>query len=136
MVRAGQDLDRRAHTMRIARVQPERLLDELAHRRQPSVTGKRQPVGDPAFLSQEADELAGESRIGALLEDDGVDEPTVDDKRLAVRAVGPVDGHGIPVVVVGTRLTQRGGDRKRGVRGHHHCLRKERLVVAGARPGR
>jgi hypothetical protein len=51
-------------------------------------------VGDPAF-SQEADEVAGKGRIFAVLEDDGVREPTVDDQRLADRAVGPVDGRGV-----------------------------------------
>ena len=32
-MRAGEDLDGRAHPVRIARVKPERLFNELSHRR-------------------------------------------------------------------------------------------------------
>ena len=71
-MRPGQDLDGRADAVRIARVQPERLLDQLAHRRQPLVAGEVETVGEPAFLGQEADELDGEPRISAGLEDDSL----------------------------------------------------------------
>ena len=67
----GQDLDSRTHAMWVARVEPERLLDQLAHRRHEAVAGEIQPMGEPAFLGKEADEVAGERGISAGLEDDG-----------------------------------------------------------------
>ena len=59
----GQDLDRRTHAVRVARVEPERLVDQLAHRRQVAIAGEIQPVGEPAFLGEEADEVLGERRV-------------------------------------------------------------------------
>ena len=73
----GQDLDRRAHAVRVARVEPERLLDQLAHRRHEAVAGEVQPMGEPAFLGKEADEVLGERRIPAGLEDHGAFEQTL-----------------------------------------------------------
>jgi hypothetical protein len=51
----------------IARVQPERLRDELAHRRQPSVASERQPAGDPAFLSQKRTKSPARAEFVPLL---------------------------------------------------------------------
>jgi hypothetical protein len=64
---AGQRLDRRPHPVRIVRIQPERLVDELAHWRQEAIAGECQPVREPAALGEEADEVAGECRIAAGL---------------------------------------------------------------------
>jgi hypothetical protein len=51
----GHDLDRRAHPVRIARIEPEGLVDQLANRGQVVVAGEIQPMGEPALLSKEAD---------------------------------------------------------------------------------
>ena len=69
----GQDLDRRTHAVRVARIEPERLLDQLAHRRYEAVAGEVQPMGEPTFLGEEAHEVLGERRAPAGLEDHGRD---------------------------------------------------------------
>ena len=66
-----------------------------------TVAGEVEPVGEPAFLGEEADEVLGERGVPAGLEDHGANEGTVDDERLAVGGVRPVDGRGVLVVVVG-----------------------------------
>ena len=75
------DLHRRAHAVGVARVQPERLLDQLAHRRQNFISGEIEPVREPAFLGQEPDEVAGKRRIRAGLEDHSAKQGTIDDER-------------------------------------------------------
>ena len=49
--------------MRVARVEPERLLEQLRHRRQEAVAGEVEIVGEPALVDQEADELLGEGDV-------------------------------------------------------------------------
>ena len=74
-----------------------------------AVAGEIQPVGEPAFLGEEADEVLGERRISAGLEDHGAQDETVDDERLAVGAVRPVDGRGVLVVVAGRAVRSAPG---------------------------
>ena len=58
--RARRDLHRRSHTVRIAGIEPERLVEQLGHRRQQALAGEVEIVGKPAFRYQEADELLGD----------------------------------------------------------------------------
>jgi hypothetical protein len=129
VVRPGHDLDRRAHAVRVARIQPERLLDQLAHRWQQAVAGKVQPMRKPAILRQEANERLGQLMIDAFLEDHGARDEPDDDDRLAVRALRPVGGHSVRIVVVGPCRAQRARDGQCRVRGHDDRLGEEHLVV-------
>ena len=43
--------------MPIARIQPERLLEQLGHRRQPTISREVEIVGKPAILDQKTDEI-------------------------------------------------------------------------------
>ena len=45
------------HPVRVARVEPERLLEQRRHRRQDAVAGEVEPVRQPALADQEAHEL-------------------------------------------------------------------------------
>ena len=100
--RAGQELDRRGHVVRVARVEPERLLEQLRHRRHDAVAGEVEPVREPAVLDQEAHELLGQRNVPARLEDRGRIEAGPDGERLAVGAIRPLDRCGVLVVVVRT----------------------------------
>jgi hypothetical protein len=51
--------------VRVARVEPERRIEQLLHRRQQALTRKIEIASKPAVLAQEADELFGGSDIGA-----------------------------------------------------------------------
>jgi hypothetical protein len=67
-VRAGEELDGRPYAMRIIRIEPEWLFEQLAHRRQVAVAGEAEPVGEPAPLGEKAHEFAREWGIRAALE--------------------------------------------------------------------
>jgi hypothetical protein len=57
--------------VRVGRVEPEGLLDELPHRWQDPIAGEGQPMGKPALLDEEAEEVVGERSMSTCLEDDG-----------------------------------------------------------------
>jgi hypothetical protein len=78
--------------VRIGRIEPERLLDQLAHRRHETVAGEVQPVGKPAFLGEEAHESSSKFRVLAGFENHRAIQETIDDHRLAIETVWPVDG--------------------------------------------
>ena len=65
------DLHHRGHAVRVARVEPERLLEQLRHRRQHALAGEVEIVGEPALGHEEADELLGGVDVAAVLEDHG-----------------------------------------------------------------
>jgi hypothetical protein len=68
-VRPDQDLHGGMHAMPIACVQPERLLDERAHRRQQPVAREVEPMSEPSLLDEKAHEVAGERRVTAALKE-------------------------------------------------------------------
>jgi hypothetical protein len=84
----------------VARVEPERRLEQLRHRRQRALLGKVAVVREPALANQEAYELLGGSGVLAGPEDREAIERGLDGERLPVSGGGPVDGHGVVVVVV------------------------------------
>ena len=70
----ARDLHHRSHVMRVARVEPERLLEQLRHRRQQALAGEVEIVREPALGHQEAHELLGRVDVAAGLEDRGREE--------------------------------------------------------------
>jgi hypothetical protein len=65
---ARADLHYAGHPMRVARVKPERLIEQLLHRRQHPFTGEVEIVREPALGDEETDELLGVGDVAALLE--------------------------------------------------------------------
>ena len=62
--------------MPVARVEPERLLEQLRHRRQHALTGEVEIVREPALADEETHELLGED-LAAGLEGRGALKPAV-----------------------------------------------------------
>ena len=112
LVRPGQELHGRAQAMGVAGVKPERLIDQLAHRRQPAIADERQPMGEPALLGEEADELGASSGLPPALK---TMANTTHRRSPAVgrQPLRPVSGHRVLIVVIRPRRTQRGRDRER-----------------------
>src|SRR3954451_21584166 len=79
----GQELHGRGHPVRVARVEPERLLDQRRHRRHEAVPGEVEPVREPALADQETHELLGRRGVPAVPEDGGLDVVSLDGERLA-----------------------------------------------------
>jgi hypothetical protein len=130
--RARGGLHRRGHAVRVARIEPERLVEELLHRRQHALAGEVEVVGKPALGHKEAHELLGGRDVAAILEDHSDGDGALDRKRLAGLTERPFDRGGVLIVVVGPVRLERVDDRERLVLCHHHGLREERLVVAVA----
>jgi hypothetical protein len=95
----------------VARIEPERRLEELWHRWEKALAGEVEIVGEPALGHEEADELLGGLDVVAVLESDGGKDGAFDRKGLAVRAEWPFYRRGVPVVVVRTLALQRVGNR-------------------------
>src|SRR4051812_6012841 len=66
--RLAQELDSRRHSMRVAWVEPERLLEQRRQRRQVAVPSEVEPVRQPALAHQEAHELLGHLLVPASLD--------------------------------------------------------------------
>ena len=64
----GQELHGRGHAVRVARVEPERRIEQLRHRRQVALGGEVKIVREPAVLDEEAHELLGQRNMPAGLE--------------------------------------------------------------------
>ena len=74
-VRLAQGLHRRLQPVRVARVEPERLVEHPLGRRQEPVAGARQVGLEPAVRDQEAHELFSRFRVPAVLEDHALGSP-------------------------------------------------------------
>ena len=111
--RAGQELDRRGHVMPVARVEPERLVEQLRHRRQQALAGEVEIMREPALLHEEAHELLGQGDVSARLEGRRRIEAGPDGERLAVGAIRPFDRRRVLVVVLRPLALERVGDRER-----------------------
>jgi hypothetical protein len=72
-------------------------------------------VGKPAVLGKKPDEIARDRGISAGLEDHSAIQIPVEDERLAVARSWPIDGGGVPVVVVGPLALERTRNRERPV---------------------
>ena len=109
--RAGQELDRRGHVMRVARVEPERRIEQLRHRRQQALGGEVEIMHEPALAHEEVHELLGEGNMPPSLEGLGRKEAGADGERLAVGASRPFDRRSVLVVIFGTlaRSCREGG---------------------------
>ena len=101
--RLRQKLHGRRHPVRIARVEPERLLQQRRHRRHDAVAREVEPVREPALADQEPHELLRGRNVPAALEDGSLDMPGPDGERLAVGGVRPRDRDRVLVVVVRPR---------------------------------
>ena len=62
------DLHRRSDAVRIAGIEPERLVKERWHRRQNELPREVEPMREPAVGHQEADELLGGRDVATVLE--------------------------------------------------------------------
>jgi hypothetical protein len=118
--------------VRVVRIEPERLVEQLPHRRQHALAGEVEVVHQPPLANEEAHELLGGRDVVAILEDHCRRDGALDRESLASRAEWPFDRGGVLVVVVGPVRLERVDDRERLVLRHHHGLREERLVVAVA----
>ena len=98
------------HAVGVARVEPERRVEQLRHRRQDALAGEVETVHEPAFGHEKAHELLGGWRRAAVLEDHSL-EDALDWKSLAVGAERPFDRRGVLVVVVGTLALSAFGSR-------------------------
>jgi hypothetical protein len=82
----------RGHPVRVARVEPERLLKQSRHRWEKAVPGEVEPVREPALADQKAHELLGGRDVPAVLEDHSLVNSSYDGERLALSVfVWPVD---------------------------------------------
>ena len=61
--RAGQELHRRGHVVRVARIKPERLIEQLRHRRQHALPREVEVVSEPTFAYEKAHELLGQGDV-------------------------------------------------------------------------
>jgi hypothetical protein len=120
--------------MRVTRIEPERLLEQLRHWRQKTLTGKVEIVRQPPLSDQEANELLRGRDVAAVPEGYRRKDVARDRKGLTMRAKWPLDCGGVVVVILGTVALERVDDRERPVWCHDDGLREERLIVAAVAP--
>ena len=115
--------------MPVARIEPERSLKQLWHRRHEALAGEIEIVGKPALGHEEAHELLRGLDVAAVLEHHGREEQAHDRESLAVRAKRPVDRRGVLEVVLRSLALESVWDRERLIRHHDDRLGQELLVV-------
>jgi hypothetical protein len=135
--RLSQKLHCRGHAMWITRVEPERRIQQLWHRRQQAILRKIEPMGKPALANQKAHELLRGPDMPTLFEDRGFEEGRDDGECPAVDAARPLYGDQVLGLVLKPRCPERIWNGKRTVRRHHHPLVEEcRSCATRASPDR
>jgi hypothetical protein len=81
-------LHHRDHAVRVARVEPERLFEQLWVRRQHALAGGFDVVREPALGHEEAHELFGCLHVAAVLENRGGEDTAPDEELLTARLSG------------------------------------------------
>ena len=77
--------------MRVARIQPERLVDQRRHCRQEAFGREVEIVSKPAIGHEKTDERLGHSDVGTVLEDDRRVDVARNRAGLAIRTERPLD---------------------------------------------
>jgi hypothetical protein len=72
----------------VARIKPERLIDELRHWRQDALARKVEIVHEPALSDEKADKCLRDGRMAAALENCSKERRASDRKGLARRPSG------------------------------------------------
>src|SRR5262245_46753279 len=98
--------------MRVARVEPERLLDELGYRRQPTISREVEIVGKPAIFDQKTNELL--AKRGRLFSPEHRPPvyATIYGHRSMIGILWPFDGCDVAAVVIRPQRLDRVRDRR------------------------